>query len=57
MNEKQAQVIEDGMKAASGIGKIASGNIIGGAAEIVGSILPYILNVKEELSAVFEAMQ
>lgn len=54
LSEDQAVALQDGMKAIGGIAKIASGNYIGGAVDLLSSVGKYLINAPEKLSVHFE---
>lgn len=53
LDEKQIQVLKDGVSVVSGIAKVASGDVVGGVVQIAGSMAKYLFPVKEKLSEGF----
>lgn len=57
LNEEQAEMIDKGLQAMSGVADIAAGNYLQGAAKIADSILATVLQVPEALNVHFENLQ
>lgn len=57
MTEEQQKVVNDGLKAMSGIAKIAAGDIVGGATQIVDSLLSSFLKTEEKIQERFLNLQ
>lgn len=57
MTEEQQQVVSDGLKAMSGIARIAQGDIVGGATQIVDALLSQFLKTEEKIQERFLRMQ